>query len=694
MRRPRIPFPGPDRGSALLHLAGGALVFLVWRLTGQPSPGTLGRLVPLAWVLTGLMAGRRRARPETAALLFLHIVLSLLWTASPAAAVLAAASALLGVVPGLMQAAGGRLGLLRAALPLAPLLLLTVPFSGDEPHYAAITERLVDPASMEFLRYSHQPGDPSAGVTHHQPLFPALLAPGLPLGAPGLRAVSLLFAVAAAALLASILRGGGVDAPGRAGLLALLLVPGSSILGMVYPGWLALLILLAAVSLRERGLLGTALVVVAAGLLVAVKFRFAGISLGLGLALYLRSGGRTRLLVPLVLLGGAGLVLAADALLLDGSFFWVRYGNPAFVRTVVSHLFLRVPDVALGLVSMLLDIEAGLLWKAPWVLAALAGLPLLRREHPGLFRWLGLPALAYALTLVVWVPTDWPGMPTPACRMLLPLAPVLVASLAGMWDRRGVRALVWASLAITAIQAVYPAARFNSADGSDVLTGLLTGTGTALGAMLPSAVRPDPAAYLLWGILAAALVIALSRRGRGVGALLLAGALAGGTLAGRSARMLEAEDLPESHVSFCRPYPEKFDPVERRYWLFSREMMLRLSHPLDAVAVPVPPGEGDVTAEVRFRALQEGPEPPALVLGCGAFSDTLRMASRVLESPGWLAYIVEMEQEEVPENLEELRVRVSVPAGLAGDTLRLGTMGAPDAGGLHGIYLDEVGAWR
>ena len=670
------------------HILGGILVFIIWRIAGMPSPGVLGRLIPLAWLTAGIVYGRGNPSKASVQLLGISLLLCMFWAAGPGMFIISASSALLALFPGLIKVSRRRLGILMAVIPLAPLILILVPFTGDEPHYARITEELFPGGDGSFQDYYHQAGDPGGGFRHHQSLYPAMMLPGYPGGITGIRLMNMLFALGAVTALSRTLRDSGFRKWRELSLLALLTMPGSGVLGLVYPGWLAVAVFVSAVYmfLRDRR---SVWVLAAAVVLVLLKIRFAGLSLGLLLALMLEYRGRKRANIALLLLSFAAAGLLFDLVFLGGRVFWVRYGNIEFLRTVLVQPLYRSSHLLLAMFSTLLDIESGLLWKAPWVLAALAGLPALRRERRYLFRWLGLPGLLYLLVLIYWTGMNWSGMPTPAGRMLLPLLPLLLASLGMVMKRAGVRVLVWLSMAAGAVYYCHPLLRMNHADGTDALVSSLAGTAASLTGWLPSAVRFDLPVFLFWGLFSAAVVWMIARRSGKTAYMLAAGfgllCLAAGTPVTR----WEAEDLPSSMKDFCQFYPRDTDPEERKYWMFSAQRMLRLHRREDAIRIPVHRHLGDqAEVEITYRSLGEG-RGPGIRLSCGGWSDSLFSISNMRQPPAWTTRIRDASLERRPENLRELRWSLKMP--VSADTLLIEIIPAagPDHD-LHGIYLDAV----
>lgn len=672
----------------VFHILGGILLFIVWRIAGMPSPGMLGRLIPLAWLTAAIMYGRGNPPAASVQLLGISLLLCLFWAAAPGMYTVASSSALLALFPGLLKVSRRRLGILMALVPLAPMVLLLVPFTGDEPHYARISEELFPGGEGRFEEYQQQSGDPEEGFRHHQSLYPALMLPGYPGGVTGVRLMNMLFALGAVTVLSRTLRNSGYRKWRELSIIALLTMPGSGVLGLVYPGWLAVGVFISGVYMFLRGR-RSIWILAAAGVLVLIKIRFAGLSLGLLLALVLEYRGRKRAAIAFILLSAAVAGLLFDLVLLGGRVFWVRYGNVEFLRTILVQPLYRSSHLLLALSSTLLDIESGLLWKAPWVLAGLAGLPALRRERRDLFRWLGLPALLYLLMLVYWTGMNWSGMPTPSGRMLLPLLPLLLASLGMVMKRAGVRVLVWVSMAAGAVYYCHPLLRMNHADGTDALASILAGPAGSLTRWVPSAVRFSLPVFLFWAALSAVVVWMIARRSRRTGYVLAAGfgllCLAGGTPGTR----WEAEDIPASMKDFCQFYPRGTEPEQRKYWMFSTQRMLRLHREEDAVRIPVHRHRGDLAeVEITYRSLGEG-RGPGIRLTCGGWSDSLFSVSNMREPPAWTTRIRTAALERRPENLRELDWSLEIP--VTADTLLLEVIPAdPPDHELHGIYLDAV----
>ncbi|NOQ21853.1 MAG: hypothetical protein GQ565_04270 [Candidatus Aegiribacteria sp.] len=679
-----------DRSGMIFHAISSILIFFIWRITGMPSPGLLGRLVPLSWMITALVYGRGGIPRLSVYLLAVFTVSSLFWTADPGFEVISAACGLMGIFPGLQAISSRKFGIVLAVLPLIPMILLLVPFTGDEPHYASITEDLISTGTGRFSAFSTQAGDPLENFSHHQSLYPALMIPGYVLSVPGLRGMNILFAMAALLLISMIFRDSGLKNWRQLTVLGFLLVPGCGILGLVYPGWLAMAVFLAAVyaSIRSKRSIW---VIAAAIILILIKIRFIGISIGLLAALVIESKGRRKLILPvaLVCLAVAGLLF--DLVILDGRIFWVRYGNMDFVKVILLQPLYRTPEILIAAASSLVDIESGLLWKAPWVLAGLAGLPLLKKENSKLFIWLGLPALIYFLVLIYWTTANWSGMPTPAGRMLLPLLPVLLASLAIMMKRKGVRILVWASLAISAVLFTYPLLRFNHADGTDALVSRIFGHFSNVTEWVPSAVRFCIPLFAGWIVVAVVMIILLARKSRYTEYFFASAFLVFCLFGGLEKKSWEAEDLPSEYRNFCSIYPDETDPESRVFWFFSRERMLRMSSPDDAVILPLPETEQDsLKLTILHRSFRSGP-PAGIEVSCGEWRDSVYASSEVMEAPQWAVIMKDIQLSSRPENLREIRTEFIIPVSDCADSIRIAPLGVEGGNSrFRGIYLDRI----
>lgn len=559
----RIPAP-------VLCVGAGIWTALVWRLAGMPEPGTMGRLIPLVWLVSALMSPGCRGTVRVLAPMAVFTGFSLFWRVVPWGYQIASAGSVAGVLAMGLAGAEKRFGLIRALLPPALLVIATLPFTGDEVRFSEIAGSLAGGRGDQFV---HRPGDPAEGDSHHTPVYPLLLVPGIPLGPPGVRIMALIPVLLCGYLLRTLMARNGLPRPGLTAAAAVLLMPGFSLLGPAMTGWSAAAII-SGFALLPGGKPGAAGTFALALLLVAIKMRFAGAAAGMVAAWYFENtrGFRSRVWIPLGLSAGLVLLLAVDRTLLNGGLFWLRYGTSDTVSLILINIFQR-PGVILGtFLHMLLDVEAGLLPKAPWVLAAGAGVFALGRRSPRLFLRLALPAVFYLVVHGIWTADAWHGLPAPATRVFMPVLPLLAVSLSTVVNRRTTGVLLALSLAVSAMTAVVPESRFNMALGYDNLAGLLE-----IGGLSVSMLRPSPEAVLLWLILSVALALA-ARGGRGTGlhVLLLAGAVVS-ALPGRANRT-EAELMPPGMAHGAMLYPENPDPILRSLWFFSRKRLLALEN--------------------------------------------------------------------------------------------------------------------
>lgn len=670
---------------ALFHVIGGLVIFLTWRIAGMPSPGILGRLLPATWLMTALFYGKGRENAASVSGLVGFVLLASIWTTSPMLFTVAAACALGALVPSWLRISGRRMGLPGAVLPLALLATILVPFTGDEPHYARITEELFPLGGERYQRYDSQAGDPEEGVRHHQSIFPALMVPFYPLGIPGLRLFNAAAAVAAAWLLGRVARREKIPGASALAFFSIFLVPGISTFALVYPGWLVLLLFMAGLSawFARRN---TVVVLAVAAAMILIKVRFVGLSFGMLAALVLEGGKRSRWKIPAILAVTALTALLFDLVFLGGRIFWVRYGNAAFLKTLVVRPLYRIPELITAAVSTLLDTEAGLLWKAPWVLAAIAGIPRLRKENPALFRWLGIPSISYLAVLLYWTGINWNGMPTPVGRMLLPMVPLLVLSLGKVMENRGTALLLIISLAVSSILVAEPVFRFNFADGTDELLLAAAGPDSGIWELVPSYVRPAMLPFILWGVSAVIVIRLISRNSRyATGAIALSAALL--FVEGSAPRTTwEAEDLPEQYRDFCGFHPPRKDPEYRKYWMFTQERMLVMNHGESRVRIPIVDPEDTVVVEITCR-IPPGEILGGMILSDGKWSDTLRGCSGLPDPPAWATSIREVRVEAKPENLSPLSFTAAVPPGE--DFLTISPYVFAD-GKVSEVYLDRI----
>ncbi|MCK5785413.1 MAG: hypothetical protein KAH54_02515 [Candidatus Sabulitectum sp.] len=551
----------------------GVWIFLVWRLAGMPDPGFAGRIIPAAWLLAAILNGKEKQNKW-----FVPIVLSFttgawLWMLYPDCWIIAAAIPVAGLIAWAFSISGSH-RVIRAVLPLLLLSVITAEINGDEVRFAEHAAAVSGFSSERFSQSHFRTGDISLEEGHHTPFFPMLIAPGLLAGDTGLRLIPLILSLLGVLLLAKLTEP-------RIAVAAALLYPGLSILGLAMTGWFALGLFTFGVLLPE-GKKWSAIRFFIALLLVALKMRYIGLSAGILIAEYscMPTGNRKKKwLIPAAWIGGGLFILALDRYILGGVIFWSRYGNIEAVRLLWANV-IQQPLVTLSHAGWsLFDPEAGLIPRAPWVLAAISGLFIFRRNHPSRFKRLFIPSLFYWLFLIAWSGPSWHGLPAPAGRIFVPMLPLFACGLASVWNKKETRILLILSIAISALVIASPVCRYNYADGTD---SILTLIGTSSGF---SMVRADPLLLLVPLFLAVSMVIVITKGGkyRGFSYVIILTAV---FLISLSATGYEAEDLPTEMVQGARLYPYISDPVERFFWFGSRERILEVAEPGQSILLP------------------------------------------------------------------------------------------------------------
>lgn len=211
----------------------GIWIFMVWRLSGMPSPGFLGRILPGAWILAGVLSGRAELRKQMSLVFVFFTVSTWLWMIFEPGWMLAAAASAAGLVLwGIQTAVRSKYGIVPALVPVLFLVLFTAEVNSDETRFAEISVSITGIPSDQFGEQIFRAGDISSIIGHHTPVFPVLISPGLLAGDWGLRIIPVLITFAAVLLLAKV-------AGPSAAAAAALLYPGFSTLGLAMTGWLA-----------------------------------------------------------------------------------------------------------------------------------------------------------------------------------------------------------------------------------------------------------------------------------------------------------------------------------------------------------------------------------------------------------------------------------------------------------------------
>lgn len=212
----------------------------------------------------------------------------------------------------------------------------------------------------------------------------------------------------------------------------------------------------------------------AAGLLVLIHARNAPLALALAALVIVRAGPGQR--------GwAAGAVVVALALRTFVTWwFWGTLLTTPHASFASATLADAVTEPASRLMAWCFDLEHGLLPWAPVYLLVPAGLWLLRRGRPDMFRdalWLSVPYLL-AILLPVVNRHGWRGGWSPAARFLVPIAPFLALGVVHAL----VRCRRWITVPLVALQAaldaVYwarPQVLWEDGDGHSALMDALSG---------------------------------------------------------------------------------------------------------------------------------------------------------------------------------------------------------------------------
>ncbi len=557
----------------------GIWIFVVWRLAGMPAPGFAGRIIPAAWLLAAILNGQRQQGKWFISMALSFTAGAWLWMLHPNAWIIAAAIAVAGLIAwGISISENHRSGVIRAVLPLMMLSLVTAEINSDEVRFAEQSSAISGISSDRFSDTHFRSGDISREEGHHTPLFPALIAPGLLAGDAGLRIIPVIIALLGILLIAKL------TTPRIAAAVALL-YPGFSIFGLAMTGWLAVGLFTLGVLLPE-GRKWSAVRFLIALLLVAFKMRYMGLAAGILIAEYACTPARKKKwLIPALWFSGGVLVLVLDRYILNGTVFWSRYGNIEAVKLVWMNIFQRPVDTISHAGWSLFDPEAGLIFRAPWVLAAVPGLFIFSKKRPAQFKRLFIPSLLYWAFLIIWSGSSWHGLPAPAGRMFVPMLPLFACGLVSVWKKKGTRILVILSIAVSALVIAAPTCRYNYADGTDSILTLL---GVSSGF---SMVRSHPIQLVAALILTISMLLVLIKPAK-YRALSFIVIFTAAFLISLKTGGYEAEDMSPETVQGARLYPYIPDPVERYFWFNSRERMLELSEPGQSILLPgVEPGD-------------------------------------------------------------------------------------------------------
>lgn len=481
-------------------------------------------------------------------------------------------------------------------LPLAVAAAHLHHGGGDEQYHLVVLRSLVHDGDLDLsnnYELERYPGNRIyvTPIWLHSPVMAMLLAPGFLLA--GRAGALALLALAGAALLAVLARlGASLRLPVRsiAGmvLVALVSFPLATFATQLWteiPGALAAAVATALMLGPGPGFVAAAAVAILA---TGLKTRLGLMAFPpLATGLFGRWGQRRRL-VALGVVGGA--VLAALALAT------AIYGHPLGPIRRFHHLLPRNPSQPwISLMGLIFDRAGGLLFSAPIVVVALAGLGRLWRLGSAPIRGL---ILGGAATLIFLLPShEWYGGGSPPARYLVPALPVFLLAVAVLLAtpsrvRRLAALALPPSVLVWFVFVTRPHLAFNPGDGGWWLGDALARRFAAdTRALFPSFLVPTAAA--LW-VPAALLVLAIAawlvlrrRPGarRAVGRLavplwLAAAAALVATLAWRTDRVVEME---AAQVARLGGAPE---PPEGTFSRFMHRNGWRL-RPGDGVTVPL-----------------------------------------------------------------------------------------------------------
>lgn len=639
-----------------------AWMFILWKVCSMPSPGLLGRLLPAAWAAMALLSGKCRAGKWFMPFAAAFTVTAWLWMTWTPGWYLAASISVAGLIAAGISLAGESRSVIRGILPVLLVSVITAEVNSDEVRFAEIACSSIGISSESYGENHLRPGDINGETGHHTSLYPLTISPGLLLaGDRGLRIVPVAIALGATVLLAMV-------AGPVAAAVSALLYPGFSTLGLAFTGWLALgLFMLTLKDLRGKTALLLRLSI--AFVLVALKMRYAGLAAGIIIAEYVlmkQMKGKWLFPASAVLLGIA--VLALDRYLLNGSLFWVRYGNIEALKLIWINLFHRPMETLASLGWSLFDPEAGLFFRAPWTIASLFGLPALWVRDRKLFVRAVVPSLVYWATLVVWLGNGFHGLPAPVGRMFVPMLPVFALGLREVWQKKETRILIALSIAVSAVVAVYPQARANFADGTDTILSLL---GARSGF---SMVRSHSLNLLLPVAAVAALLAGMKRKINSYGIAVLV-VFSAASLTGLQGELLETEDLGGNTIQGALQYPRDPDPLVRSFWLTGREILTEFSQTDHSMLL-----RGASESDTLFiEASSAG--GTLLITGVGS----LFVSTELTELPEEYRFMGRRDSQvpDVPQNRELQMYRI--PVSTSCDTLRISFAGGEP------VYMDRAG---
>jgi hypothetical protein len=384
--------------------------------------------------------------------------------------------------------------------------ILQWPIDGDEPYYLLVTESLVQDRDLDLRnQYARietsatrradlqpQPGDPvgpgGEQYSRTEPFLSLLLIPGfLLLGLPGAVGTIALFGALLVRSTLLLLREEGVSDRGRRICFAFLAF-GPPVLFYSIRLWPEVPAAFFFVeALRATGQQRAGRLIGAIAGLSLLKLRFVLVAIGL-LAVFV-SRDRRRWRVAAI---GSGLLLLPLLIAFAITGEWLNVHGIWELWPQQAWAYGR------GFFGLLFDVQAGLLFQAPFYFLGIVAL----------FHWRSVPGsarialLASILYLVLLFPrSEWHGGWSPPLRYLVFLIPVLGLT-AGRWVERVSSAAILIIALITAALTVhgiaYPWRLFHIANGESTLGEWLSARyGADFSRVLPSFVRPNRAAILI-----------------------------------------------------------------------------------------------------------------------------------------------------------------------------------------------------
>ncbi len=382
------------------------------------------------------------------------------------------------------------------------------PIDGDEPYYLLMTESVISDSDFDLRnQYQHldqsetgrldlqpQPGDPVGREgeqrSRHEPFLAVLLVPGYVLG--GLYGAVLtmaLFATLLARSLFLLLEEYGVEARVRIAVVALLSLAAPVIFYAVriWPEIPAAWLLTEALRGRRRN--EPARILLALAAMSLLKLRFVVIAAAFLLELLINRR-RDRKVV----------LLAAAALLLPSLIVFYLSGSPSNVHTAGQLSTYSALKLMRGIFGVLLDGQAGLLFHAPfWLAAVIAGAASLRWKRDWFYLLVALPYL-----LLLLPRDEWHGGWAPPLRYLVVFTPLIALGGARLLVRcrPAVPLLAITASLITIFGLAKPWALFHIANGESRMGEALSRTFSAdVSRTIPSFIRMNDAAIVASGAL-------------------------------------------------------------------------------------------------------------------------------------------------------------------------------------------------